>query len=37
MAAGEYPQPPIAEQFDFRIAEVECGRVINCCAEKADC
>ncbi len=28
MASGEYPQPPIAEQFDFRIAEVERGRVI---------
>lgn len=28
MTAGEYPQPPIAEQFDFRIAEVERGRVV---------
>jgi uncharacterized protein (TIGR00369 family) len=28
MAAGEFPQPPIAKQFDFRLSEVEKGRVV---------
>lgn len=28
MAAGEFPQPPIAKQFDFRLAEVQKGRVV---------
>lgn len=28
MAAGEFPQPPFAKLIDFRISEVEKGRVV---------
>lgn len=28
MIAGELPQPPIAEQFDFYLAEIENGRAV---------